>query len=116
MSSTSAEMVAQRLTNVVLVGIGISRKQGSGGNDHAVKAISALSGGLIDKGCLYRMQLFRRCQTFQRGDATRADRTKRHSAGPDCTAIDQDRAGAAFPEPATIFRSIETKIVSKNVK
>jgi hypothetical protein len=62
------------------------------------------------------MQMFGRSQTFQRGHATRADRTERHSAGPDCAAIDQDRARAAFPEPATVFRTIETKIVSKDVK
>jgi hypothetical protein len=62
------------------------------------------------------MQMLGSAQAFKRGHATRADRTERHRAGPDGTTIHENGACAAFPKPATVFRAIETEIVSKDVE
>ena len=116
MRSATAEVMAQRLANCVFVGIGIAIEQGCGGDDHAVQAISALSRGLVDKGRLDRMQTLGCPKAFKCDDTSRADRTERHRAGPDGTAVYENGASTAFAEPATVFRTIQGEIVSEDIE
>src|SRR5262245_46712964 len=116
MRAAAAEIVAQRLQYLRLGGMRVDRKQRLGAHDHAVEAVAALRGLFLDEGLLHRIRPLARAETFQRHDVAPGAAFDRDHAGTRGDAVDQHGAGAAFAEPAAIFRSVEFEIVAQHVE
>jgi hypothetical protein len=85
-------------------------------HDHAVDAVPALHGLLIDERLLQRMETVWRTQPFQRDDMPRTDAGQRCHAGTDGAAINVHGTCAALPEAATEARSAQADIVSQHIE
>src|SRR5690349_20748263 len=68
MRAAATEIVAQCAENLRLRRMRIARKQRLGAHDHAVEAVAALRGLLVDEGLLNRIGALARTKTFQRHD------------------------------------------------
>src|SRR5437870_4903199 len=62
------EMVVQRALDFFVAGIWIAIQQRLCGHDHAVGAVTALSGLLVDEGPLQRVRFLEGTQSLQGGD------------------------------------------------
>jgi hypothetical protein len=71
--ATAAELVRKRVLDVILTGIWIPVQQGFCRHDHAIRAVSALSGLLFDERFLQRVRLLTRTQSLQRDDVVVSD-------------------------------------------
>src|ERR1700750_3174089 len=109
--AASAQIVSKRLDDF---GFGRTRRtieQRPGAHDHAVQAIAALRGLLLDKGFLHGIRMVASAEALECEDLTSKRAIDRNDAGTRREAVDQDGAGAAFAEPAAIFRSVQFEIV-----
>src|ERR1700756_1748991 len=68
MRAAAAEIVAQRLQRLLLGGPWIDREQRLGSHDHAVEAVAALRGLLIDESLLHRIGLVACTEALERHD------------------------------------------------
>src|SRR5262249_21154144 len=84
--------------------------------DHAVRAIAALRGLLVDEGLLQRMRLLDRAEPLERRHLALPDLGNRRNAGARCNSVQEHRAGAALRKPATEFRTVELEIVAEHVE
>src|SRR3546814_21148732 len=66
MRSAAAEITLQRLLDVAVARIGVFVEQRLRGHDHAVDAVAALRGLLVDEGLLARVRLVDRAEPFER--------------------------------------------------
>ncbi len=86
-------------------------------HDHAVDAVAALRGLLVDEGFLHRMQFLRRAEAFQRHHLLlRVHGRQRRDAGADRGAVDMDSAGAALAKPAAEARAVKLKVVAQHIE
>ena len=114
--TAAAEMTGQRLADI---GVGRTRfliQQFLGLHDHAVDAIAALRGLLVDEGLLQRMRLLDGAERLDGGDLGIAERADRGDAGARRLAVDQHRAGAALRQPTAELRPGEEQIVPQHVE
>src|SRR6267378_4322996 len=109
-------MVVQGLLDLALARAGIAVEQRLGGHDHAVAAIAALAGLLLDEGALQRVELVDRAQSLERGDGSLRSGRHRHRAGARGLAVDQHGARAALGEPAAELRAVQLQVVAQDVK
>src|ERR1700694_3990378 len=107
-------MTLQRLLDFCLARIRIAVEQRLGRHHHAVAAIAALAGLLLDERTLQRVQLVERAEAFDGSEPPR-DRRHRGYARAYALAADQHGAGAALRKPATEFGPIEPDVVAQNV-
>src|SRR5437868_131058 len=101
MRAAAAEIVAQRRERLPLGWLWIDREQRLGGHDHAVEAVAALRGLLVDEGLLHDIRLIACAEAFERHDVASGAAADRNHARERSHAVDQDRAGAAFTQAAT---------------
>src|SRR3954449_5183349 len=116
MRAAATEIVAQRRQRLLFGGPRVDRKQRLGGHDHAVEAVAALRGLLVDESLLHHIRLVAGAEPLERHDVAAAAAADRNDAGARRRAIDQDSAGAAFTEAATVFRTVEREIVAQHVE
>src|SRR5579863_5648290 len=96
MRAAAAEIVGQsrldlgrgRLRGLVQEGLGL--------HDHAVHAIAALGGLLLDEGALHRMQILARAQSLESDDLRLADVVQRGDAGTHRASVEDYGAGTAL--------------------
>lgn len=109
-------MMAQGGANIALRGGGGMVQQGDGCDNHAVQTIAALGSILGDKGRLDWMRGCQRSQTLQGHDLFIAHRAEWNRASAGDLIIHQHSARPAFPQPAAVFRAIESKIIAQNIQ
>src|SRR3954469_1179160 len=99
-------MPVQRLANVLVRRARIAGEERFRPHSHALAAIAALAGLLLDERLLDRMQLLLGAQAFDRlpGALHRGDR---RAARADGLAVDQHGAGAALRKAAAELRPVE---------
>jgi len=116
MGPAPAEVAGERLLDVGFTRVLAGGQEGRGLHDHAVDAVAALHGLLVDEGLLYGMRTLRRAETFQRDDLLRPDRRERHHARAHRLAVEMHRAGTALREAAAEARAVECQIVAESVE
>src|SRR2546425_2475500 len=89
MGSTAAQILRERGTNLLLAGLAVGLQQGRGLHDHAVDAVAALGGLLVNERLLQRVRLSRRAQPFERHDLPAHRRGYRHRARAHRLAVDE---------------------------
>ena len=75
-----------------------------------------MRGLFADEGLLHRIGMLARAEAFERHDVALDAAADRDHAGARGDAVDQHRAGAAFAEPAAVFRSVQFEIVAQHIK
>ena len=90
MTSAAAEIGVQGLPDLGLGGIGILVEENFGGHNHAVRAISALRGLLLNERCLDVMRMLHGAQTLERGDLPVLHRTDGDATRPDRFPVHDD--------------------------
>jgi len=116
MRATAAEIVAQRGERFLFRRLRVDREQRLGGHDHAVEAVAALRGLLVDESLLHHVRLVACAEAFERHDVAPGATADRNDAGAGGHAIDQDSAGAAFTQAATVFRAVESEVVAQHIE
>ena len=86
-------------------------------HDHAVDAVAALRGLLVDECLLHRMRLLGRAETFQRHDVLLASTaesgvTQERTASPSTCTVQAPHCA----EPAAEARAVQAKIVAQHVE
>src|ERR1700686_3242318 len=114
--AAAAEVVGERLLDLVLGRMLVLREQDGGLHDHAVDAVAALRGLLVDEGLLKGVRLFRRAQAFERHHLLSLRLRSRIDAGPDRFAVDVHGAGAALGQAAAEARAVQVEVVAKHVE
>ena len=90
-------------------------EKGAGGHDHAVDAIAALYGLLIDERLLQFPWFFCAAQPFERGDALALHSRSGRYARAHGLAVYNDRTGPALSKAAAKLRSVDFKVVPQCV-
>src|SRR5882762_4822033 len=116
MGPAPAEVAGERLLDVGFTRVLAGGQERGGLHDHAVDAVAALHGLLIDEGLLHGMRPLRRAETFERDDRLRPDRRQRHHAGAHRLAVEMHSAGAALGEAAAEARAVESQVVAERVE
>ena len=114
--AASAQVLRQRLAHLGCRRVRVVIEQILRRHDHAVDAIAALGGLLVDEGLLQRMRLVDGAEPLDRGDLGLADGTDLGDARAHRPAVEQHRAGAALGEPAAEFGAVQREIVAQHVE
>src|SRR5262249_32248741 len=85
-------------------------------HQHAVDAVAALGGLLVDEGLLQRMRLLHAAEPLDGGDLGRAELADRRHAGAHRRSVDQDGAGAALRQAAAEFCAVESEVVAQHIE
>src|SRR5216110_522739 len=112
----AAQVLVQGLLDLALARAGIAVEQRLGGHDHAVAAVAALAGLLLDESALQRVELLDRAQSLERGDGSLRRGRDGHRAGAHGFAVDQHGAGPALGETATELRAVQLQVVAQDVQ
>src|SRR3978361_651142 len=91
-------------------------EHGNGRANLAWRAIAALLAVMLHEGGLHRMQLFRRAQSFDRGDAGALMHDREREAGIDAPPVDDYRAGAALPLIAALFGAGHLQVLAQRIE
>ena len=91
-------------------------EQSCRGHDDPARAIPALGHLLGDEGGLEWMGRLGRAQALKRRDRPALDVTDRHLARANGAPVQQHRACAALPQPATELRGVQAERIAKKVK
>lgn len=116
MCATPAQVVPQSLQHLRLRRARIVHQQSLRRHDHAVKAIAALRGLLLDEGVLHRVGMIARSEAFERQNASVHASAYRDHAGAGSYTVDDHGACAAFAESAAELWAVQLKIVAQYVK
>ena len=110
-------LIAQRFALAsVSEGWGLRASSALVGHDHAVEAVAALRGLFADESLLHRIGMLARAEALERDDLAPGAAADRDHAGTCRHAVDDHAAGAAFAEPAAIFRSVQFQIVAQHIE
>ena len=107
MSAAAAQIAGQRLFDLGVGGLGVFVEQRFGGHDHAIDAVAALHGLLVDKGLLDLVHLLGGAETFEGGDGLVLRAAHRGDAGADGVAVDDYGASAALRQAAAELGAVE---------
>src|SRR5258705_10283949 len=116
MGPASAEIAGERLLDVGFTRVLAGGQEGRGLHDHAVDAVPALHGLLVDECLLHGMRTLRRAETLQRDDLLCPDRRQRHHAGAHRLPVEMYGADAALGEAAAEARAVESQLVAESVE
>ena len=111
-----AQRVGHAFTDLGVGRMGVLVEERLGGEDLAVLAEAALWDLLVDPRHLQRVELAALCQPFEGGDLGALEGRHRPRAGSHGITLDQDRAGAALPEPAPEPRPGDPDVVAEHVE
>src|SRR5215469_13768833 len=110
MRAAAAEIVAQRFADLSFRWSRRAQQQRLRGHDHAVEAIAALRGLLVDESLLNGIGMLASAEAFEGHDLAAFAAFDRDHARARCHAVDQHGAGSALAEPAAIFRAVQCEI------
>src|SRR5205807_1782863 len=96
----AAEVFGEGLPDLAIARVGRALEQRLAGHDHAVDAVPALGGLLLDECLLNRVGLLARAEPFERRDAQAGRLGDRHRARAHGLAVHQHGARAALAEAA----------------
>jgi len=116
MRTAAAKVASERRAHVLLARSRVAVEQLFRRHNHAVDAVAALGGLLVDEGLLQRVQFAWRAEAFDRRDLASRYRADRRDAGTDRLAIDQHRASAALRQAAAEFGAVELEVVAQHVE
>src|SRR4029434_4356000 len=85
-------------------------------HDHAVDAVAALHGLLINEGLLQPVRMLGAAQALERRDLRVTDTADRIKARAYCLAVDMNRARAALREAASEARAAQSKLVTQRIE
>ena len=111
-----AQVSRQGLFDVIRGRMWCLHEQGARAHDHAARAVAALRGLLGDEGRLQRIRFVRAAEAFYRRHPPARDSADRDHAGARRPIVDEDRAAAALPEPASQLRAGEPERTAKRVE
>src|SRR3989442_6528179 len=95
MGPAATEVAGERLLDLAFGRIRLAVEERLGGYDHAVDAVAALHGLLLDESFLERVRVVRGAEPFERGELL-ADRPRKpRGARPDRGAVQEGRARPA---------------------
>src|SRR6266403_1842323 len=112
----AAEMAVQRRLDVAVARPGIAIEQRLRRHHHAVAAVAALAGLLLDERPLERMQRLDGAEPLDRRDVALRDARDRRHAGAHGLAVHQHRACAALREPTAELGSVQLEVVAQDIK
>ncbi len=116
MRAAAAEVVVERLADLLIGGMRRAPDERGGGDHHAIGAVAALRRLFYKERLLHGMRLVGRAQALQRGDL-RADgladgqTAARHRLGPA-----QHLARAALLQPAAEERAVQPQLIAQDVE
>src|SRR5262245_60828566 len=113
MGPAATEIAAERLLDLAITRVRGALEERLARHDHAVDAVAALGGLLLDERLLERMGLGRRAEALERRDPVSGRLGERHRARADGLAVHEDGARAALPEAAAELRAVEGEIVAE---
>src|SRR5262245_44207924 len=91
-------------------------KQIGGHHDHAVDAVAALRGLLVDEGLLQRMQLVEGAEPLDCYNLLFPNILNRRHTGARWLSVKQHGAGATLPKATSKLRTVKSEIVAKHIK
>src|SRR5579859_2696331 len=115
MASAATQVVGQPVANVRLGWARVGVQQDHRLHDHAVGAVAALGGLLLDERLLDRMELTIDHQALQRGYGL-GHAADGHAARPNGAIADVHGAGAALAKAAAEARAMEAQLVAEDVQ
>ena len=110
-----AQVSRQYFTNARFRSVGFVSEEGVGSRQHSRRAETALQRVVLPKRCLQGRQARRWAQAFDRDDRTAGCLYRKHQAGSDCCAIDDDGAGATYAMLAADMRTGQREVMSQTV-
>ena len=84
--------------------------------DLARRAVAALVAVVLDEGGLHRVQLVRRAQAFDGGDAVAVVHHRQRQARVDPATVDDDRAGAALAVVAALLGAGQVQVFAQRIE
>src|SRR2546425_4450772 len=96
MGPAATEVAGERLLDLAFGWIRLAVEERLGGHDHAVDAVAALHGLLLDESFLERVRFVRGAEPFERGDLLADSPRHRRGARPDRVAVQEDGARPAL--------------------
>src|SRR5262245_56462303 len=103
MAAAAAEVAGEPVAHLRLGRARVAIEQRLCGHDHAVEAVAALPGLLVDESLLQRMELGGGAQPLERGHLRLSDLADRRYAGARRHPVNQHGAGATLRQAATKF-------------
>src|SRR5258706_16081231 len=100
MRAAAADEIGKRLSDFVIVWMGIARQQLRSGHDPAADAVGALVHLLLDPGALERVRLGGRPKTRERRDLAPGHRSEDNRARAERMNVKAHDARCAFPKTA----------------
>jgi len=113
MGAAAAEVARQLKAHLGFAGAGVTVEQGLGGHDHAVEAVAALRGLLIDKGLLHRVRRLAGTEAFEGDDLAPHRARQRKYTRPRSDAIDDHGARTALAQAAAVLGAVELQIIAQ---
>src|SRR6266852_4729558 len=113
----ATEVVLERVSDLALGGVALlGGEEGCGLHHHAVDAVAALGGLLLDEGLLDRVRLLGGAQPLEGDDLGRADLADRDAAGARRLAVHQHGARSALRQPASELGPVQLQVVAEHVE
>lgn len=114
--AATAQVELKLVANLLFGGMWLTVEQGLQGHDHAVDAITALCGLLVNEGLLNGGGLVGRAQTFQRSDLMACDPFNGYDARACGDAVNQHSTGSAFAQATAKFGTVQLEVVAQYIK
>src|SRR5206468_2890231 len=112
----AAEVAVQRGLDVAIARPRVAVEQRLGRHHHAVAAVTALAGLLLDERALEWVEAVERAEPLDRRDAALRHAGHRGHARAHGLAVHQHRAGAALREPAAELRAVQLEVVAQYIE
>ena len=114
--AAAANITVQRLLDVRDGRMRIFVQQGFRAHDHAVHAVAALRGLLLNERGLQRVRMGDAAQAFESGDVSFLRGGNREDAGAHGVAFHQHGARAACAEAAAEARPVQLRVVAQDIQ
>ena len=115
-STTAAQVASQCIFDLNVGGFGRAFQQRAGRHDHAVDAVTALHGLLINKSLLQLAGLAVLAQAFQRGDGFACQSADRQQTRAGGHIVDMNCTGTALTQAAAVLGTFKFQVVAQNIE
>jgi len=110
------KLIREGVLDFLFAGVSIAVQQSLCGHDHAIQAVAALTGLLVDERRLQRVRLLKRTQSLKSGDLVFPD-VPQSDRACSCEFSAYDRgARATLPETASELWAAQSEIVPERVQ